>query len=103
MMKSIALAATLTVLPAAAFAQSAQPPVNNPSNTAPTNSAPVPKPGGATVPPGTSPTQTQDPAGGAMGVPSNSPNPPASSTMPATPPASGTPNPAGSGGSGSKP
>lgn len=103
MMKSIALAATLAVLPVAAFAQSSQPPVNNPSNTAPSNSAPVPKPGDATLPPGTSATGTKDPAGGAMGVPSNSPQPPASATMPATPPASGTPNPAGGGGSGTKP
>ena len=99
MMKSIALAAALAVLPVAAFAQSSQPPVNNPRNTAPSNSAPVPKPGGATLPPGTSATGTKDPAGGAMGVPSNSPQPPASATMPATPPASGTPNPAGGGGS----
>lgn len=102
MIKSIAIVAGLAILPAAAMAQSTQPPVNSPSNNRPTNSAPVPSPSGATIAPTPAPGVSQNPAGGVIGAPVNPPANPGG-TMPAQPAPSGTPNPAGSGASGTKP
>ena len=102
MIKSFALAVTLAIVPMAAFAQSSQPPVNNPSNTAPSNSAPVPKSGDATVPAGTAPmpggVTAKHAAGGVLGAPGNAPAP-QGGTMPSTAPTGSMPNPAGGGAS----
>ncbi|HEV2553202.1 MAG TPA: hypothetical protein VGV17_05505 [Bosea sp. (in: a-proteobacteria)] len=98
-LKTLTLAGALALAPMVVAAQSTQPPVNAPNNNRPTNTAPVPKAGGATVAPTAKTGVTANPAGsGSLGAPSNPPMAP-SGTMPSTRPTGTAPNPAGGGSS----
>jgi hypothetical protein len=70
-LKTLTLASALALAPMVVAAQSTQPPVNNPSNTGTRNPAPVPQPGGATVPPSTQPGAMTNADGTKVGAPSN--------------------------------
>jgi hypothetical protein len=70
-LKTLTLAGALALAPMVVAAQSTQPPVNNPSNTGTRNTAPVTKPGDATVPPAAQPGTMANPDGTKVGTPSN--------------------------------